>query len=112
MTTFKLSGIAVAMTSICMITSTTFANAQSIRKLANPSATSACASKTLNRGFIAEKPHKAVKGAYVLWNKLAKENGYKKFKFARDLEVTLLYLPDYNPANKGWKANVKGYPCK
>ena len=112
MTTFKLSGIAVAMTSVCVITSTTFANAQSIRKLANPSASSACASKILNRGFIAKRPHKAVKGAYVLWNKLAKENGYKKFKFAKGTKVSVSYLPNINPsAKKAWKANVIGYPC-
>ena len=100
------------MTSVCVIMSTTFANAQSIQKLTNPSPSSACASKILNRGFIAEKPHKAVKGAYDLWNKLAKEMGYKKFKFAKDLKVELRYLPDYNPANKGWKANVLAFPCK
>ena len=111
MKTTKLSGIAVALTSVCVITSTTFANAQSIRKLANPSA-SACASKILNRGLIAKRPHKAVKGAYVLWHKLAKENGYKKFKFAKETKASVSYLPNINPsAKKEWKANVIGYPC-
>ena len=110
MKTPKLSGIAVAVTSVCVITSTTFANAQSIQKVTNPSA---CASKILNRGAVSNKPHKAVKEAYALWNNLAIEKGYKNFKAAKNPKVVLTYLPLYKPTGKSaWKGNVLAFPCK
>ncbi len=110
MKTYKLSGIAVALTSACVVTSTTFANAQSIQKL---STLSTCANTILNRGAVSNKPHKAVEEAYTLWNNLSKEKGYKKFKDAKNPKVVLTYLPLYKPTGKSaWKANVLAFPCK
>ena len=106
----KLSGIAVAVSSVCVITSSTFANAQSIQKVTT---LSTCASKIINRGAVSNTPHKAVKEAYILWNNLSKEQGYKKFKNAKSPKVLLTYLPLYKPTGKSaWKANVIAFPCK
>ena len=110
MKTTKLSGIAVALTSVCVITSTTFANAQSIKKVTT---SSACASKILNRGAVSNKPQKAVAKAYTLWNNLSKEKGYKNFKAAKNPQVVLTSLPLYKSSGKSaWKANVLAFPCK
>ena len=93
-----LSGIVVALTSTCVITSTTFAHTQSIQKV---STLSMFANKIFNRGAVSYKPHKAVKEAYTLWNNLSKEKGYKKFKVAKNPKVVLtLSYPLQAPPGK------------
>ncbi len=109
MNIIKLSGVIAALSSVCVITSSTVANAQDARRIVIPKT---CASDFINRGARSNDPSKAVQKALEAWNRLSRQRGYFTFKGARNPKVTVIPYPSGAQGEVIWKANVIAYPCK
>ena len=109
MNNIKFSTLAIALSSACVITNSTVANAQNARRIEIPKT---CSNEFLNRGARSNDPGKAVEKALLSWNRLAQQRGYFTFKGAKNPRVQVVVYPNGNQREIIWKANVIAYPCK
>ena len=117
MNIIKLSGVAAALSSVCVITSSTVANAQNAQMKVNPKT---CSSELYNLGAFSNDPSKAVKKALEAWDRLARQRGYFSFEAAKNPTVrVVVYTRSISRPqlrrnrNQGkWKANAIAYPCR
>ena len=109
MNNIKFSTFAIALSSFCVITSSTVANAQNARRIEIPKT---CANDFINRGARSNDPGKAVEKALLSWNRLAQQRGYFTFKGAKSPRVQVVVYPNGNRRETIWKANVIAYPCQ
>ena len=109
MNNIKFSALAVALSSVCVITSSTVANAQNERRIEFPKT---CSNDFINCGARSDDPGKAVEKALLSWNRLAQQRGYFSFKGAKNPRVKVVVYPNGNQREIIWKANIIAYPCK
>ena len=104
----KFSTLAITLSSVCVITNSTVANAQNARRIEIPKI---CSNELINRGAFSDDPSVAVRSARTAWDRLARQRGYFSFAGAKTPQVRVVVYP--RPDERGkWKANVIAYPCK
>ena len=120
MNIIKLSGVAAALSSVCVITSSTVANAQNAQNAQMKVNPKTCSSELYNLGAFSNDPSKAVKKALEAWDRLARQRGYFSFEAAKNPTVrVVVYTRSISRPqlrrnrNQGkWKANAIAYPCR
>ena len=91
MNSIQFSTFAVVVTSVCVITSSTVANAQNARRIEIPKT---CSNDFMNRGARSNDPGKAVEKVLLRWNRLARHHSYFTFKGAKNPRVQVVVYPN------------------
>ena len=109
MKTTKFSGVAVALSSLCLFSSSTSAYAQNTPRIVIPKT---CSREYINRGAVSNDPSNAVMKALIAWNRLSNQKGFLNFKASKKPKVKVVIYPSNNASEVIWKANVIAFPCK
>ena len=104
----KLSTV-TALSFVCVLNSSTVANAQNARRIEFPKT---CSNESINRGGRSNDPNEALQKALLSWNRLAQQRSYFTFKGAKNPRINIVIYPSGGQKEIIWKANVIGYPCK
>ena len=105
----KLSTVIAALSFVCVLNSSTVANAQNARRIEFPKT---CSNEFINRGGKSNDPNVALQKALLSWNRLAQQKSYFTFKGAKNPRINIVVYPSGNQREIIWKANVIGHPCK
>ena len=105
----KLSTVTAVLSFVCVLNSSTVANAQGARRIEFPKT---CSNEFINRGGRSNDPNLALQKALLSWNRLAQQRGYFTFKGAKNPKINVNIYPSVSQGEVIWKANVIGHPCK